>query len=372
MDDLWKKELLMYSYGSVFNLRQANFDKKLNPILYYVAGKFENFLFNFTTKKENFMSSFFFENPCCTFDINRQHYLKKSFFTEQEWAMYSKKIKKLSMNMLIKRTYVVVNKPEFEELSGIAVSDIKFNKLRGIALTAIRKYRKAEKKEQKTDTVQNFLMRIKKGSKRIRVVLETPPTSIVSQNMLKYGELTETIIDANQSSLLNSSWGFSYLHNSTRTFIFKLHNAQLGLNSRVAHFVRNHPSTCTFCDLRRVPEENTESTKHLFFECVVVEELISEFYTWVFNSNERRHLTRTEYFVGFNTGNMWSDQVLHVVNLLVKKYIWDSKLRFTIPKTEDLKKSVISELERIVTQNKSFREKMLRIDLENINNEVRF
>ncbi len=362
-DDLWKKELLMNSYGTVFNLRQANFDQNLNPILHHIAGKFEKFLFNFTTKKENFASSFFFENPCCTFDVNRQHFLKKSFSTEEEWAAYSKKIKNLSLNMMIKRNFVVSNKHEFEEMSGIVLSDNKFNKIRGIALTAILKYKKNIKNEQKTDTVQNFLMRIKKGSKRIRMVLENVSVSAVSQNMLKYGELTETIIDANQSSLLNSSWGFSYLHNSTRTFIFKLHNALLGLNSRVAHFVRNHPSTCTFCDLRLIPEENLENTKHLFFECSSVEGLIANFYTWALNSNVRRDPTRSEFFVGFKTGNDWSDQVLHLINLLVKKFIWDCKLRFTIPTSEILKRTVINELRLITTLKKSIKNTVNRSEL---------
>ena len=218
-------------------------------------------------------------------------------------------------------------------------------------------------------------MRIKKGSKRIRMVMESPSSSVVSQNMLKYGELTETIIDAKNSGILNSSWNYSFLHNSTRTFIFKLHNAQLGLNSRVAHFVRNHPSTCTFCDIRQVPEENSESTKHLFFECSSVEGIISDLYTWVLNSDERRDLTRTEFFVGFNTGNAWSDQVLLLINLLVKKFIWDCKLRFSLPKSEDLKKAVVSELQRSAVQNKGIQEKILKselVNIVNIINEIHF
>jgi len=372
LDDLWKKELLMYSYGSVFNLRQAAFDKKLNPILHHIAGKFEKFLFNFTTIKENFMSAFFFENPCCTFDINRQHFLKKTFFSAVEWQEYSKKIKNLSLNMLINRDYTVIGKPEFEELSGIELSEIKFNKLRGLANAAIQKFKKPDKNDQKCDTVQNFLMRIRKGSKRIRMVMDSPPTSHVSPNMLKYGELTETIIDANNSGILNSSWNYSFLHNSTRTFIFKLHNAQLGLNSRVAHFVRNHPPTCTFCDIRRVPEENSESTKHLFFDCNSVEGIITDLYTWIFNSNERRDITRTEFFVGFNTGNIWSDQLLLLINLLVKKFIWDCKLRFSLPKSEDLKNTVISELKRTAVQNRNLKEKILKSGLVSIINELHF
>ncbi len=179
-------------------------------------------------------------------------------------------------------------------------------------------------------------MRIKKGSRNIRSILENNQNSIVSPNMLIFGELTETIINVDSSIVLNSSWGITYLHNSARTFIFKLHNASLGLNSRVAHFVRNHPNTCIFCDIGQIQEENVGSTKHLFFECNYVENLLSEFYKWAFNEENLRYPTRTEFFIGFDTGDTKKDKVLHIVNLLVKKFIWDCKLRSSIPNIIDL------------------------------------
>ncbi len=153
----------------------------------------------------------------------------------------------------------------------------------------------------------------------------------VSSNVQRYAELAEVIIGSENSKRLNAMWKKSGLNNTTRTFIFKLHNNLLGLNSRVANFVRGHPRTCTFCDLRRVPYENTENTKHLFFDCPSVEQALIEFFTWLFNSNAQITISRTEYFVGFSYENVAKNQVLDLVLVLVKKTIWDCKLRFCVP-----------------------------------------
>jgi len=82
MDELWKRELFLFSNYSVFNIRQSSYNRNLNPILYYVAGYAEKFIFNFTSVNENFLSSPIFENPCLSFENNRPHFLKKSFFSE--------------------------------------------------------------------------------------------------------------------------------------------------------------------------------------------------------------------------------------------------------------------------------------------------
>jgi hypothetical protein len=373
MDELWKRELFLFSNYSVFNIRQSSYNRNLNPILYYVAGYAEKFIFNFTSVNENFLSSPIFENPCLSFENNRPHFLKKSFFSEEEWLLYEKQIKTLSMEMVIDRRHsVVVQKDIFEELSGIHLSDLKFNKIRGIANTSILKFKKNVPLLQKTDKVQNFLMRIKKGSKRIRRILEKKQSGGISMNILKFSELTDTVIDMDNSAVLNNSWGFSYLSNSTRTFVFKLHNGLLGLNSRVAHFVRNVQGTCTFCDIRHVPDENIESTGHLFFDCESVEGTISDFYTWILNSDVRLFLTRREYFVGFDTLNKNKNKTLLVIGMLVKKFIWDCKLRFTLPRYDDMKTWIIGDINRMVSENRPFREMVTHSELDNLIARIRF
>jgi len=343
-DDLWKQELLSNSYGTVFNVRCHNFNKTKNPILHNIAEKYEKFLFKFTVTNENFRKAFVYDNPALTFDVNRTHFLKKTFFTDDEWRLYGNEIKTLTMDKLLGENDTVKSKNQFENATGIFLTDIKFNKLRCLARSSLLKYVKNTTEEKKTDTVKNFLMRTKRGSKRIRKILSGKHECIVSPNILKFAELTDTFINSSQSKILNLSWGFGYLHNSMRTFIFKLHGNTLGINSRVSHFVRGHPNTCTFCDLSLEPDENSETIVHLFFECRHVELLLKIFYTWIFNSDVDRFVTKSEFFVGFNLNNDFVNKTLHIINLLVKKFIWDCKLRFTIPTSETLKRTIINEL----------------------------
>jgi len=286
--------------------------------------------------------------------------------------LYHNKIKNLTLDQILNNDKTVKSLQEFSEITGMDISELKFNKLRGIANCAVRKFSKNESYEKKTDTVQNFLMRIKRGSKTIRNILQGSHTCTVSQNILKYAELTDTFINADHSSVLNSSWiSMGYLHNSVKTFIFKLHNNILGINSRVAHFVRNHPNTCTFCDIIQAPEENSESIKHLFFECNCVENLLTDFYTWIFSTDHPRYISKFEFFVGFNFECNYKNTVLHLINILVKKYIWDCKLRFTIPVVADLKLLVSREIEHIYRLNSKMRIALTRSNLF-VNHEIHF
>jgi len=351
MDELWKKELLKFSTGSLFNLRAKNYDKGCHPILHHIALCFEKFIFKFTSVKENYKKIFIFDNPCITFDFNRPHFLQQGFFTGQEWDRYGSIIKNLTMDKLILPDNTIATKENFQLTTGILISDLKFQKLRGLALASVRKFQKIRTEDKKHDTIQNFIMRIKSGSKRIRNILHGPSQIIVSNNIAKYAELTETFIDSAGSSLLNSAWCFTYLSNNFRTFIFKLHNNRLGLNTRVAHFIRGHPDTCTFCDLSREPEENREGLLHLFYNCRHVEILLGQFYGWFFNNELRVPPTRYEYFCGYSFECTKKNKTMLIINLVVKKYIWDCKLRFNLPSFNQLKTYFCSELNLIISRS---------------------
>ena len=137
------------------------------------------------------------------------------------------------------------------------------------------------------------------------------------------------------------------MSNHTRTFLFKFYNNLLGLNSRVAHFVRGHPRTCTFCDIRHDPDPNPENTLHLFFECVYVQGALREFFGWIFGSQLPYDIGLREFFIGFNFDNVNKSKVLDLILILVKKIIWDCKLRFTVPDSELLKKCFLEEYKKI-------------------------
>ena len=225
---------------------------------------------------------------------------------------------------------------------------------------------------KKTDTIQNFCMRIKRGCKKFRKILEPTAVEIVSANILRYGEITETIVNSDESTRLNSLWGKNFLDNSTRTFLFKFYNNLLGTNSRVSHFVENHNRSCTFCELSRVQEENLETISHLFFDCHLTETCITNFYTWIFGTDRPRFVNRREFFAGFNLGCSHKNKILDIVGALFKKFIWDCKLRFNIPNSNDANNFFISEFNCIVRVNRSIRESAIKSGILNHIVEIRF
>ena len=270
LDEFWKRELFFLSYGSVFNIRKKEFCPIRNPILSYIAGCFKKFIFCFTATDENFLKSFIFENPCLPFQQNRNNYLKEEFFGVAEYAENKQTISSLSITHLVNSDFSLKTHHEFEALTTIVITGIKFNVLQGLARTAINQFRKQDQNQKRNDSVQNFCMRIKRGSKKYRKILTGTVPDIISTNITCFAEIIDQVINLESSKRLNQLWRWNFFDNSPRTFIFKLHNNLLGINTRVAHFVRNH----SFCSLHQVPEDFPETILHLFFDFNCVEGLV--------------------------------------------------------------------------------------------------
>jgi hypothetical protein len=79
-----------------------------------------------------------------------------------------------------------------------------------------------------------------------------------------------------------------------------------------------------------------------------VEPLIKGLYNWLHNTVGVEHVSRQDFFIVPNAENSNDVKLLLVINVLIKKYIWDCKLRFTVPVLEDMKAVIISELKRML------------------------
>jgi hypothetical protein len=115
-----------------------------------------------------------------------------------------------------------------------------------------------------------------------------------------------------------------------RTFIFKMHNNTLAINTIVSHFVRNVSRNCTFCDINMNPEEDDETILHLFYNCHVIEELRDNFYRKLTGDNNFM-VSRHEFFCEFRRGSRFYNDTMRVTILLLLKFIWDCKTRKTLP-----------------------------------------
>jgi hypothetical protein len=89
-----------------------------------------------------------------------------------------------------------------------------------------------------------------------------------------------------------------------------------------------------------------ETVSHLFFECTYVEGVLLLFYKWLL-SDDGYELGRRDFFQGFDMNCPKKNLTLDYVGVIIKKYIWDCKLRFTIPNLQNMKSNFLDSYSTI-------------------------
>ena len=110
----------------------------------------------------------------------------------------------------------------------------------------------------------------------------------------------------------------------------------------VAHFVRGHSANCTFCDIMLRQEEEPENPLHIFYLCESVTNFINDVFSWILR--EPTVILRQEFFVTFNRQEHRKNEALRLISYLVKKFIWDSKQRFSLPNLARCKTFISEEV----------------------------
>jgi hypothetical protein len=200
-------------------------------------------------------------------------------------------------------------------------------------LDKIRRFSKLKYETDPGDkciSFENFFLNWKSGSKLIRKILDRQEVNYVTHNMIKFAENTETIIPMELAKKLNKLWTNPILSTDTRTFIFKMHNNTLAMNTIVSHFVRGLSRNCTFCDIEGNPEIEDETILHLFFNCRQPELIINEIYKQITMDQDFTVLKR-EFFGEFKENNNFKNEMLLMVSILLRKHFWDCKTRKMIP-----------------------------------------
>jgi hypothetical protein len=352
LDDNWKQRLYSKSFGNVFNVRASYFDKNSEPILFSMAESYEKLLVAHTNSKENCRMSYLFNNRAVFFMNPRFRVFDEEFFGEDLMSHHTYRIRNLKTNDVINIDGTRVSYADFCRNTGIPCTENKFRVLSDACFDLISRNLKVKVHDKTVCSIQTFLCRVKQGSKHIRTVLSPAPSGTVPHNILKFAESTDVVINSSSSLLVNGLWGKSYLDNSTRTFLFKLHNNTLGTNTRLSHFVRDHSRICTFCALTRNPTDEDENPLHLFFQCRSTEPVVLGILSWFMeNENDFRRISRQNYFGTFHMESTAKNVVLQLVCALIKKYIWDCKLRFSLPNLDCGKDFLKNELDRIFCQS---------------------
>ena len=126
--------------------------------------------------------------------------------------------------------------------------------------------------------MSDFLKKAQKGSKIFRKIIvgkcHLGVTKLVQYRT--YCKLTDNEeIPENRAEEIYSDWSNLGGNNRFNTFLFKMCNNTLGLNSRVKKFNADTDPSCTFCQLENIHPDPLETFSHIFYDCVVINEKIT-------------------------------------------------------------------------------------------------
>jgi len=249
----------------------------------------------------------------------------------------------------------------FEDLTGIPVTMRILLRLRAIFDTAKTRYNKKCETEKKSESMSGFLCGIKKGSRKFRKILETVNKINTPHNINKFTSNVEIVATLDVSKKINKLWTISYLENELRTFIFKLHNNTLSYNLCLSKFVRGKEPYCTFCTLNRNPEPANEPPLHIFYSCPTSEAIINMIFSEFLG--EQIEVRRIDYFGIYGRVNAAETFTLTLVGLLLKKQLWDCKMRNTVPEGNLIRDSILSDLRTLTTVSGTVRANIALINI---------
>jgi hypothetical protein len=317
----------------------------------------ERMSFRLTEKKSNILDSFIFDNPSFFYGGEDRRWFDETFFGEQNFRENRYKIGNLKMSDLLNANNTVKDIDTLYLLLGFRIQDEKYNILRRCLNELSGEITRPLAPNSCTD-LTTFCNRFKRGSKPFRRILDGPAREEIPRNILTFAESTQTIIGMETGRLINGLWGFSYFSSNMRVFLFKLHNNTLGLNNRVAHFIRDHSPICTFCRIMRRNDAQDESVLHLFYECAYVEGIPDAFFQWAFDEDVPFVISRQDLFLiqtRFGTTN-GTTLIKTVIAKLYLKYIWDCRNRNCLPELEGIKQYIAYEINTIVSLSVKMRE----------------
>jgi hypothetical protein len=297
--------------------------------------------------QENFRKSFLYGNRAVVFEGQAGGYLTSRFLPREllPW-----------LQQLKVEHFIPLGGPRgdyqlFCQQQGVNIPENKYRVLLRACENLENRLRKLEDKDKKCESIAESCNKKLKLSRWIRHIWGKDGQAIeIPNNIKKFAENTECIINMEDSIILNSLWDKTFWDNSMKTFIFKLLNNTLGYNYTVTKHAPNVDKDCTFCILEGRNEESSETPLHLFYSCPTIEPILEGVYQWIQGGGET--VSRQDFFGVPKIENFHDRYVSLLINIILKKWIWDGKQRGVLPNLERAKKAIIDNLKVISKINR--------------------
>jgi hypothetical protein len=249
----------------------------------------------------------------------------------------------------------LIARRELERKLNVRITVPFFAKIRGVYNTAFTKF-KMEETYLGLNVTQSFRT-WRRGSRRFRNVLTSIKTLYVPHNLVKFALNTDTVINISCSKFIGQLWSMRMLSNAMRTVLFKMYNNILPYNTLLRPFVRGKSRNCTICDVTGDQDINDETVLHLFYNCNHVHALITQFYNTI-TGGEVTVVSRHEMFCCFSRLSEEKNFLLCIASKIFIFYIWECKLRETVPVLNHLLKFFSSEVRTFNNISKIFRHRL--------------
>ena len=364
--DNWRFDMAANSpNGSIPQIRSRDFNVNVNPILKYITESYENFYSCFSTINGNYKEAQIFDNAAFTRGPADNNKLDPDFFGLVFYAQNTDRIRELTFNNCFSgRSFKTI--AEFHD-SGLPVTPAIWFRLRGAILFAKNNLRKQDDSDN-TETVVQFLSKIKRGSKPFRKILtwnqEASWNPLTQRTVAYFGELANTMLP-NLTSLkfCLGLWNNSCLSNDFRNFLFHLRNNSLPLNNRLNAFDQDVSPSCSFCRIIDRETAPRDSFYHFFFRCPVTNRLLRG---WA-ELMEPVPDTESPEFANFYwfgvSGEDTQSRFLPLIPDLFKYCLWKFKLKRKIPNLNVLLNEFEFLLEIFTTASRQLRNGLGQVNL---------
>jgi hypothetical protein len=156
-------------------------------------------------------------------------------------------------------------------------------------------------------------------------------------------------------------WGYEFLPNKLREFIYKFRSNLLGLNCRVAHFNNNISRNCTFCREAGTNPCPDKTFIHLFFDCNITKATISRIKTTLIPEllGVDIEVEKKFFFAGTNflTGKV-DNIFIELLSAVILYGIWQCKLSKSRPTVHKITDDICFFLNQAKNLNNGVRSSM--------------
>jgi hypothetical protein len=135
------------------------------------------------------------------FEGGNKRLLTSFFFINDTYMQNRNVIAKLTYEDFMDPTGNPIDQLTFHTNAGLILTPEKYLALQRLMQSSKLKYSKNDPIDKKSLSVFDFLGKIKKGSKKIRKILNFSEQNVISNNIVKYSEITETIINLENSKI---------------------------------------------------------------------------------------------------------------------------------------------------------------------------